>query len=953
MIGKKIFQYKILKKLGEGGMGVVYKANDQRLKRAVALKFLPPHLGLDDEAKQRFTLEAQATSALDHPNICTIYDISQTEPAQGESEEGQLFIVMAFYSGETLKAKIGRGQLPVEKALDFAEQIAEGLARVHEAKIIHRDIKPANVMVTDGDRVKLLDFGLAKLAVQPQLTRTGTTMGTVAYMSPEQARSEAIDHRTDLWSLGVVLYEMLTGQRPFDADYEQVILYAVINEEPLPVEQLRPEVSKELSAIVRRLLEKDLSGRYQSAKEVLDELRALHMDLNSMAAPVHPDSEGKPVKNKRSKVSRKWLILGLPTVFLVLTFFTVGIFYRFGIDRITVTDPVISKNRIAVLPFSVGGGEELSYLEDSMVDLLSIGLDEAGGLESVEPNTLLGYLGKDRGPVRDPVQALQVAAHFGAGRFILGSVTRLGRQIRFNASMYDAVGQFQERAEVETSDEEMLPSIIDTLVIQLIGGLVDQPLQELVPVAAKTTTSFKALKAYLRAEHLMRLGKEKEAAEAARESVQLDSTFALAWWLYPDFELADQMTKKYRDKLPKRMQHLGDAIDKAVFDDSTDFEEKRKQFLQVVENYPDFAMVRFYYADFYLYHEGWFSGHPSSEARPHLERALRYDPNHAEIINHLLELVAKAGEFDVLDSLLIKYKEEIVNYNGEKYYLALQALSAAGHDNQKRFELLLQKLVATESDAVHWRLPIFLAQWLEDIPRAFYASHLFQQREPERYRGYSLLREGPFEMAAGRIRRSDSLLTKFYSKISPEQPDRANAILLQVLMRFCAVHPAPREQLEELRREIEGWDTSRVGWRGRTEIKAFNRGLLSHRLKDKMSFGEARAELERLAASKGNESVEHAMASTMTALAFWQEGQGIQALAALDNASRAIMAEKHEPFPGLPFQPGRPSQTSAPAYYLVLNMYLLGGNSLHRGALRKCSVVVYSAQRQCSNRKGI
>jgi len=214
MIGKTISHYKIIEKIGEGGMGVVYKAEDTKLKRTVALKFLPPVLSIDSEVKERFIHEAQAASSLDHPNICTIHEINETE-------DGQLFIVMACYEGEILKFKIDNCQLTIQESIDIAIQIAQGLTKAHEKGIIHRDIKPANIFITNDGIVKILDFGLAKLSGQIELTKTGTTVGTVAYMSPEQARGEPVDHRTDIWSLGTIIYEMLTGLLPFKGEYEQ------------------------------------------------------------------------------------------------------------------------------------------------------------------------------------------------------------------------------------------------------------------------------------------------------------------------------------------------------------------------------------------------------------------------------------------------------------------------------------------------------------------------------------------------------------------------------------------------------------------------------------------------------------------------------------------------------------------------------------------------------------
>ncbi len=247
MIGQTVLHYRILEKLGVGGMGEVYMAQDTKLKRTVALKFLPPSLTNDADAKERFIHEAQAASALDHPNICTVYEIN-------ESDDGQLFIAMACYDGETLRKRIERGPLPIEEAVGIATQVAQGLGKAHESGIVHRDIKPANIIMTKDGTAKILDFGLAKLSGRTLLTKAGTTLGTAAYMSPEQARSESADSRADLWALGVVFYEMLTGRKPFESDYEQALVYSIMNEDPRPMRELRPEVPVELEKITRRAM---------------------------------------------------------------------------------------------------------------------------------------------------------------------------------------------------------------------------------------------------------------------------------------------------------------------------------------------------------------------------------------------------------------------------------------------------------------------------------------------------------------------------------------------------------------------------------------------------------------------------------------------------------------------------------------------------------------------------
>jgi len=375
MIGRQVSHYRILEKVGGGGMGVVYKAEDIKLGRTVALKFLRPDILDSQEHKARFIHEARAASALEHSNICTLYEIEETE-------DGEMFICMPLYEGETLRAMVDRAPLKIADSIDIAIQIAEGLQEAHKKGIIHRDMKSGNVIVTPSGQIKIMDFGLAKTDRSTRLTSTGVTLGTIAYMSPEQARGETADHRTDIWSIGVILYEMVAGRLPFLADYEQATLYMIVNREPQPLTSLRSDVPIELERITNKAMAKLPTERYQSAAELVADLVSLRRKLESArlstSGVAEPDySRLAPVKaaTLRTKLIRNAaIVLAVTVCVLVLVWVQQSRF-------LPRTHPIQVTNADAWLttPVLSPDGGRIAYVSDESGNLDVYVIDVHGG----------------------------------------------------------------------------------------------------------------------------------------------------------------------------------------------------------------------------------------------------------------------------------------------------------------------------------------------------------------------------------------------------------------------------------------------------------------------------------------------------------------------------------------------------------------------------------------------
>ena len=469
MIGETVSHYKILEKIGGGGMGVVYKAQDTRLDRSVALKFLPPGLTRDPEARERFIHEAKAASALQHANICTVHDI-------GETEDGQLFIVMDCYDGETLKKKIERGPFPIEEAVAIAIQVAQGLSRAHEASIVHRDIKPANLMVTKRGEVKIVDFGLAKLSGRTVLTKTGSTVGTVAYMSPEQARSETVDARTDVWSLGVVLYEMLTGKKPFESEYEQALVYSILSQDPKPMKDLRADVPEALEKICRRAMAKDRTARYQTAAELI-------ADLESFKGGTRLSQQTRKALSKKSKL----LYAGLAAI--VITFAIVIVFFAGG--KGTVFD------RVAVLPFrNISKDTTGEILAQGMMEDIILNLQQVASLKVPESRSTMKFRGSQ-------LSLAAIAGELDAKVLVDGSIQLINNRIHVIVKLIEPTAERVLWTEQYDDNSENILSLqkgIAQALVKEVRAKVTQAEQERLGRPQKPV-NLQAYELYLRARH--------------------------------------------------------------------------------------------------------------------------------------------------------------------------------------------------------------------------------------------------------------------------------------------------------------------------------------------------------------------------------------------------------------------------------------------------------------------
>jgi TolB-like protein/Tfp pilus assembly protein PilF/predicted Ser/Thr protein kinase len=574
--GTRISHYEILEKIGEGGMGAVYKALDTKLNRNVALKFLPARLLCDGDAKARFEHEAKAASALNHPNVATIYELDE--------EEGRCFISMEYLEGGSLKDLMNAKELSIGDILDLALQVCEGLRTAHESGAVHRDIKPDNIMLTKKGQAKITDFGLARLRGVPGLTKEGTTLGTLPYMSPEQVQGKSVDHRSDIFSFGVVLYEMLTGQQPFKGDNEAAVIHSILARDPVPVVSSRGQIPREMEGVIARALVKEVDSRYRTAEDMLTDLRRVR---DRLAA------EG-------SRAGR-----------------------QAGKDRPS----------IAVLPFTnLSADPEQEYFCDGMAEEIINALTHLEGLRVVARTSAFAFKGKS-GDIREIGRQLDVET------VLEGSVRKAGARVRITAqlvSVTDGYHIWSEKFDRELQDifgiqDEISLAIVDRLKVRLLG-------KERAELTRRHTEDLGAYQLYLKGRYFWNR-RTKAALERAlgcfQEAIERDPEYADAYVgladaynvLYARGHVPLQEAYQNATNAVLRALNLNESLAaahtslaevKRVFE--SDLEGAEREFRHAIELNPGYATAHHWYS-MMLVDAGRFE-----EAVEEGDRALDLDP---------------------------------------------------------------------------------------------------------------------------------------------------------------------------------------------------------------------------------------------------------------------------------------------------------------------------------------
>ena len=702
MIGTQISHYNILEKIGEGGMGVVYKAEDTKLKREVAIKFLPHYISANEEERQRFEIEAQAAASLNHPNISTIYSI--------EEVNNNVFIAMEYIDGVELKDKIKSGTIPKDEAVNITIQIAEGLEAAHKKGIVHRDIKSQNIMITKDGKVKIMDFGLAKVGKGTQLTKIGSTVGTAAYMSPEQSRGEEVDHRTDIWSFGVVLYEMLTGKQPFKGDYDQAVIYSILNEDP-ETDEIK---SSGLQTIILKALAKERADRYQNVNEMLADLIELKNESfsksYSQSSGIKTDVKKKnknsswPVSTwlssqggRRRQAGARWFMPAAIIIFAAILITAYIYFNNLSGENETTSD----RKMIVVLPFENLGSSEDDYFADGITGEIISKLSGLSGLGVIARSSAMQYKNTQK-------SLKQIGEELGVQYVLEGTIQweKLPdgkKRIRVNPELINIENSTQmwskpyeaDFSSAFTLQTDIAATVADALNLKLVKS-------EQKSLESTITNNSDAYDLYLKGVYYLQdISNEKNqriAEEMLERAIELDNKFAEAYarlstvqsnmhWSY--FERSEENLKKSKasaqkallinSELPEGHVAMGDYYYHGILD----YESALKEYNEALKLNPNHLDAINGIA-FVLRRQG-----KMREALEYLKKTFEVNPRDYQTVFSIGETYCLLREYDLgisfLDKLNLIAPEAVHPY----YSKALSLLLANG-DTKKCRDIILK-----------------------------------------------------------------------------------------------------------------------------------------------------------------------------------------------------------------------------------------------------------------------
>jgi len=731
MIGKTISHYKVVRKLGEGGMGEVYLAEDTKLDRQVALKFLSEQFASDHSFKARFKREAQAAAALNHPNIITIHEVAEYEDRP--------FIAMEFVEGESLKELIERKDLSIDRVADLGLQISQGLAKAHQAGIVHRDVKPQNILIDKDGRARICDFGLAKLKREAMLTRTGTTVGTVSYMSPEQGQGKEVDQRSDIFSFGVVLYEMITGQLPFKGEHEAAMIYSIVNENPEPLARYKSDVPDELQRVVDKALRKDIGTRYQSASDIIADLKELQKASTTQATlPSKSIYRASPKKRSKS-VLITGIILLAAVVVLARYFF----FDQTETPVVPGVEMIASngwKNAIAVLPFRDFSAEkDQEYFCDGMTDAIIGKLTGLEDLKVISMSSVMRYKDLDR-------DIKKIGRELGVATVLEGSIQKEENRIRLSTQLINVADDAhlwsetydRELKSVFAIQDEISQAIVDVLKIRLLG-------EDRTAFVKRYTENVDAYNAYAQGRFLWNKRTEEhlmKAIEYFEKAVELDPNYALAYAGLADAYavLPSNIGTPVEEVLPKAKEDAQKALE---LDDKLaeahaslglalkiegDFESAEKEYVRAIELNPGYAYAHYWYSLLLGDMDR------SEESMKELEIAFELNPLSVVILTNLASRVGAAGDWQKAEEL-IRRAIEIEPKRAATYAVYGQGLRAIGR-RDGAIEVYTQAVQADSSYLSAYNELAYLHSYAGDFDKAMAFANRYVELAPEEANPY-------------------------------------------------------------------------------------------------------------------------------------------------------------------------------------------------------------------------